>query len=349
MWKKYIKFDCTWARSGPETLRRLTTFLCLVALLSFVVLPAGAVMADTQGAAPTDPALVEKIKKSNDECYACHSEQGLAHLPRTDIDVQKLREFIHDPKQFDDSNHAGMECKVCHGEAYKLFPHPADAREKISLCEECHAQKSLRVEKQFAKSVHAINLSEKFTCLTCHDPHVYKVAQKIGDPRKIVAQDNAMCFDCHNSDLRYAEFAGALPKQKKRPDLDTLHEWLPNTRLHWSAVRCIECHTPVSTVKSLATSHEILAKDKAEKNCVTCHSQDTALATRLYRYAAETSGADLGFANSGILGSAYVIGATRNPGVDTVVIAVFGLLLAGLLAHGVIRILASLTRRGRKS
>jgi hypothetical protein len=328
-------------------------FFAALMLTMFIVLPAltadFATAESTQGAAPSDPALIEKIKKSNAECYACHSEQGLAHLPRTDIDVQKLRQFIHDPAQFDNSNHAGMECKVCHGEAYKLFPHPADAREKISLCEECHAQKSLRVEKQFAKSVHAVNLSEKFTCLTCHDPHIYKVAQKIGDPRQIVAQDNAMCIDCHNSDLRYMEFSGALPSKKARLDLISLHGWLPNPLLHWKAVRCIECHTPVSTVKSLATSHEILAKDKAEKNCVTCHSQDTALAARLYRFAAENQGADLGFVNSAILDSAYVIGATRNPWVDNLVIAVFGLLLAGLLAHGAIRILMSLTRRGSKS
>jgi len=305
--------------------------------------------ADVKGAAPSDPALVEKIRASNAECYACHTEQGLKTPPRADMDLAKLRGFLHDPKQFDGSNHAGMECIVCHGQGYKGFPHAAEAKKSISDCGECHANKALRVETQFKDSVHAKNLADKFTCQTCHDPHVYKVASKVGDPRKIVAQDNAMCVDCHNSDLRFSAFSASLTPKKARPDLDALHDWLPNTRLHWSAVRCIECHTPVSPVKSLAMSHEILAKDKAEKNCVTCHSQESALATRLYRYAAVNAGADLGFSNSAILGSAYVVGATRNPTIDRVVIGLFGLTVLGLLGHGAVRIVMALIRRRRSS
>lgn len=305
--------------------------------------------ADVKGTAPTDPALIEKIRTSNAECYACHTVQGVKAPPRADMDLDKLRRFVHDPAQFDASNHAGMECSVCHGQGFKVFPHAADARKAISECGECHATKALRIETQFDASVHAKTLKDKFTCQTCHDPHVYRVASKVGDPRKIVAQDNAMCVDCHNSDLRFSEFTEALTPKKARPDLDALHGWLPNARLHWSAVRCIECHTPVSPVKSLATSHEVLAKDKAEKNCVTCHSQDSALATRLYRYASTNVGADLGFANPGVLGSAYVIGATRNPLIDRAVIGLFGLTVLGLLGHGAVRIVMALIRRRRAS
>jgi len=242
-----------------------------------------------------------------------------------------------------------MECSVCHGQGFKVFPHASDAKKAISECGECHAQKALRVETQFDASVHAKNLKDKFTCQTCHDPHVYRVASKVGDPRKIVAQDNAMCVDCHNSDLRFAQFTAAMTPKKVRPDLDTLHDWLPNTRLHWSAVRCIECHTPVSPVKSLATSHEVLPKDKAEKNCVTCHSQDSALTARLYRYASTNVGTDLGFANAGVLGSAYVVGATRNPLIDRAVIGLFGLTVLGLLGHGAVRLVMALIRRRRAS
>lgn len=313
------------------------------------VSPGMADAADTKGAAPTDPALIEKIRASNAECHACHSAQGLKTPPRPDMDLAALAKYVHDPKQFDGSNHAGMECKVCHGQGYVAFPHAREARKSISECGECHATKALRVETQFKVSIHAKNLESKFTCQTCHDPHVYRVASKVGDPRRIVAQDNAMCVDCHNSDLRYGAFSAALPTKKARPDLDALHGWLPNARLHWSAVRCIECHTPISPVKSLGMSHEIQSKDKAEKNCVTCHSQDSALATRLYRYAAANVGSDLGFANAQMLGSAYVVGATRNPPIDRVVIGLFGLTVLGLLGHGAVRVVMALIRRGRAS
>jgi hypothetical protein len=302
-----------------------------------------------KGAAPTDPALVEKIRKSNAECIGCHTEAALKNPPRPDMNLAKLKDALMDPALFDKSNHAGMECKVCHGQAYAAYPHDQDARRLISTCSECHAQKSLRIEMQFDASVHAKNLKDKFTCQTCHDPHIYKVAQKLGDPHQIVAQDNAMCLDCHNSDLRFAEFGITLAPKKARPDIDQIHAWLPNTKLHWSAVRCIECHTPESPTRSLAVSHEIVAKDKAEKNCVACHSQKTALRTRLYRHLAETEAADYGFVNSAVMGSAYVIGATRNTYVDLAALWLVGLTAAGIAGHGAIRLLLALIRRRRSS
>ncbi|TBW33791.1 hypothetical protein EYW49_19525 [Siculibacillus lacustris] len=331
-------------------MKSVTQSLFAFAVLAGVAVSgASAFAAEVKGAAPSDPALVEKIRQSNAACYGCHTEQGLKAPPRADLDLEKLRQLVHDPAQFDASNHAGMECTVCHGQGYKAFPHAAGAKQSISECGECHATKALRIETQFEASVHAKNFKEQFTCRTCHDPHAFRVAAKLGDPHKIVAQDNAMCVGCHNSDLRFALFSASVTPQKVRPDLDTLHAWLPNTRLHWQAVRCIECHTPTSPVKSLGMSHEILGKDKAEKNCVTCHSQETALATRLYRFAAENGTADLGFANAAILDSAYVVGATRNPIVDRTVGVLFGLTVAVLLGHGALRIALALIRRRRSS
>lgn len=326
---------------------RIVLAALLAILAALVVTP---VAGQTKGAAPSDPALVAKIRASNAECYACHSEAGLGEQsrkspPRADLDLAKLRAFIHDPKQFDGSNHAGMECRICHGQGYVAFPHAPEAKAQISECGECHASKSLRVEQQFEASVHAKNLKDKFTCTTCHNPHVYRVAAKLGDPKKIVRQDNQMCVDCHNSDLRWAAFSKSLTPSKPRPDLDALHDWLPNVRLHWAAVRCVECHTPASSVKSLGISHQIQAKDKAEKNCVACHSQQAQLAARLYRYAAETGAGDLGFSNPNMLGSAYVVGATRNPALDRIIGALLLLTTLGVLAHGALRALAALKRR----
>lgn len=320
-----------------------------VAPLLAVLLLAWPAAAQTKGAIPTDPALVEKIQKSNAECIACHTEGALKAPPRADMDLEKLRDALVDPALFATSNHAGMECKVCHGQGYAAFPHDTGAKALISTCGECHAQKSMRIETQYEKSIHAQHLKDKFTCQTCHDPHVYKVAAKLGDPRRIVSQDNAMCLDCHNSDLRFASFGMTLTPVKRRPDIDTIHAWLPNTRLHWQAVRCVECHTPVSPTKSLGLSHEIVGKDKAEKNCVACHTRQTALSTRLYRHLAEQETEQLGFVNSVMLRSAYIVGATRNVHLDTAALWLFGLTVAGLGAHGVIRLVLTVIRRRRAS
>jgi hypothetical protein len=105
----------------------------------------------------------------------------------------------------------------------------------------------------------------------------------------------------------------------------------------------------VSTHSKLALSHEILDKEKAERNCVSCHSQDTALRMRLYRHVAQEETNELGFLNSAVLGDAYVIGATRNVYLDKLALWLTGLTLAAIGLHAGIRILSGLYRRWRKS
>ena len=292
------------------------------------------------------PELLEKIRKSNNECFACHSEEGLKNPPKSaeGMDLAKLRTLIHDPKIFNGSNHGLMECKQCHGTGYAAFPHDAEAKQNISPCEECHAVKVMRIEQQFDASVHAKNLKDKFTCTTCHSPHVDLIASKLIDPHKIVAQDNRHCLDCHDSDEKFSKFAPQDEKtslKKQRPDIDSIHAWLPNTRLHWQAVRCVECHTPPA--KTL--SHEIVNKEKAEKKCLACHSTDSSLKTRLYRHLVKEEQQRLGFANSVILSNSYVLGATRHPLLDRLLMFAFGAMLVGLLVHGLVRIISSIIRR----
>jgi hypothetical protein len=86
-------------------------------------------------------------------------------------------------------------------------------------------------------------------------------------------------------------------------------------------------------------SHQILAKDQAEKDCLTCHSANSTLKTRLYRHLVKEEQEKLGFANSVILSSSYVLGATRHPVLDTLVLGAFAAMLLGLLAHGLGRFL----------
>ncbi|MCU7884239.1 MAG: cytochrome c3 family protein [Candidatus Thiodiazotropha sp. (ex Lucinoma annulata)] len=329
-----------WIRFRPIEL------LILVVAVFLAWTPA---LAQTFGAPPKDLETQKMVNQWNGECIACHTEQGVKFPPRPGMDLEKLGEALMDPFLYEKSQHTGMACKTCHGKGYVEYPHTVGAQAKILDCDECHAQLAFRVKAQFDNSVHAKNLSDHFSCNTCHDPHIDRLASELGDPQQIVEQDNGKCLECHNSDLKFAEYGGSLPKKKARPDIDAIHEFLPNTQRHWEAVRCVECHTPESTHSKLALSHEILNKDKAQRDCVTCHSQDTALRTRLYRHVAQEETQKMGFLNSAVLGDVYVIGATRNIYLDRLALWIVGLILAGVALHGFLRILTSLFRRGRSS
>ncbi|MBS0345939.1 MAG: hypothetical protein JSR69_05700 [Proteobacteria bacterium] len=291
---------------------------------------------------PPTPEDLTKIKTANAECLSCHSEAGLKKLPKEGLDVKKLRNYLVDLDTYTGSDHGQMACSKCHGDGYDKHPHAAKAKEGLSECQDCHARKAMRIERQFDKSVHAENLSDSFTCATCHDAHVMTLASKLRDPHKIVAQDNKICLDCHDSDLAFAKIA---PEKKKRPPIDEIHSWLPNTRLHWQAVRCIECHTP--TEDKLSLSHEIQNKDKAEKKCATCHSANTSLNARLYRHLAKEEQNKYGFLNSVILSNSYVVGATRNPSIDWIVIGLFVATVLGVIGHGLVRIITTRMRRSK--
>lgn len=300
-----------------------------------------------QAADAPAPELLEKVRRANAECLACHSEAGVKNPPRPGMDLARLRQTVVDPEIFKGADHGNMECRQCHSQVYNAYPHPENAQENLSPCEECHAARVMKIERQFDKSVHAKNLKEKMTCTTCHNVHEMTVAAKLGDPHKIVAQDNKICLDCHDSDLTFSKFAPeeSDPRlgsgKKRRPAIDDIHEWLPNTRLHWQAVRCVECHTPADKIQS----HQVLDKEKAERKCATCHSASSSLNTRLYRHLAKEEQNRYGFLNSIILSNTYVLGATRHPVLDAVLIGAFGLTVAGVLGHGALRILMAFLRR----
>ena len=319
---------------------RWMLWLAVLFLGTGMLSPAGA---QDKAAPGISAEQVERNRKANQECFACHSEAGLHKLPKEGLDVKKLRGLLQSPEVFGQSDHQRLACTKCHNEGYDEHPHEANARESTSTCTDCHSKKANLIEKQFEKSVHA-DLADKISCPTCHNPHLMRVADKLIDPRKIVAQDNRVCLGCHDSDEQFARFA---PDKKQRPLIDDIHHWLPNTRLHWKAVRCVDCHTPLVPAGEMI-SHQILGKEKAEKNCLICHSADSQLKTRLYRHLAKEEQQKLGFTNSIILSNAYVLGATRHPLLDTLVLGAFAAMLLGLLAHGLGRIVARILQRRKK-
>lgn len=295
-----------------------------------------------QTATKIAPAELARIGQSNAQCLACHSEAGLHSLDRTDVDKAALAVLQVDPEAFRKSNHGNVECLACHVTGFKEFPHAAAAKKQINWCDECHTRQFLRIEDQFSKSVHAKKAKEQpgsFTCVTCHDPHVFLKASHFSTTRQAVSQDNAMCLQCHASDQRFAQLS-----QEARPNLDKIHDWLPNTPLHWAAVRCVECHTPVP---QSILSHEIVPAERAEKNCVSCHSANSTLRVRLYRHLVEEERETVGFINSVILNEAYVIGATRNRYLDMAFGLVAAVVVGGIGLHGLARFVAGLRRRRR--
>ena len=319
-------------------MKRLGRFLIALAVLAVL---SAAVAAQDKPAAVISPEQLAKIRAGNDECFACHSTAGITHPQKPDLDLKRLRGLVRDADAFYGSDHQRLSCTKCHNEGYDEHPHAADAREMTSTCADCHDKTATAVSKQFDRSVHAKNLADTFTCTTCHDPHLMRQAAKLGDPHKIVAQDNRVCLGCHDSDESFARFA---PEKKSRPLIDEIHDWLPNARAHWKAVRCVECHTP-AVAASEPISHHILDKDQAERKCLSCHSADSSLKARLYRHLVGEERERLGFANSVILANSYVLGATRHALLDTLLMIAFGAMLVGLLAHGIGRIVARLRQR----
>ena len=315
---------------------------CLGRLAACLSLVLSASLVYAEGSGPTPEAL-EKARIANAKCLECHAEDALMNPPLGLLDQEKLSEVVLDPGSYKGSVHGRLACTRCHTDGYTDYPHAANAKESTSVCSDCHSKKTRNIEPEFEKSVHAKHLKSTFTCLNCHDPHVMRVAANLVDPAKIVDQDNRVCLGCHDSDERFAKFA---PARKTRPAIDEIHSWLPNTRLHWKHVRCVECHTPLSKEDRL--SHEIVNKSKAEKRCVNCHNADSTLKARLYRHLASEEHQKYGFLNSVFLGTSYVVGATRNQVLDTIVIALVIITLIGSLVHGLLRIIAARLRRSKQ-
>ena len=287
------------------------------------------------------PGADDQTREANAQCLACHSEAGLKNPPRPDMHMEGLANHLISADRFVKSVHGEEACKDCHGEPYTQYPHQANARYQIKMCPECH--KSAKREKvpEFQTTLHFKNHPYNFGCTSCHNPHTLQKAKTLGSEKKVVAQDNGMCRDCHDSEQRFAQFT-----TRERPDLEEAHKFLPNPELHWKSVRCVDCHTPAK--EGGGTSHAILGKDKAERDCSVCHNATSSLRVRLYRHFAEQGTFQkAGFINTPLLKEAYVVGATRNTWLDLASWILTAAVVVGCVGHGLARWIAGLLRRRR--
>lgn len=286
----------------------------------------------------------------NAKCLKCHASETLKLLdPVSGI----VKDFHVDPTVFAKSNHKNLECKVCHGEGLEKWPH-TDSLRKDLTCITCHGEnsifvkenptyedkfagvKAIEIHKEFEKSFHFKKFGDDFSCFSCHDPHEFKRDRSTSKTK--IKQDNEMCMSCHVSDKNRGVFA-----DREFPSVENAHNWLPDPEIHWETVRCIDCHT---SYEAPNLSHNILPAEKAVKDCESCHTKNTILMTKLYKYEHQEAVNKNGFVNGVLLNNAYVIGSTRNDFLDNLSIILFILVVLGLVTHGSIRFIA--VKKGRK-
>lgn len=292
-------------------------------------------------------------------CLACHvgaNQHMLDGKPNqsssSTIDIAKFRE----------ADHGKLECSECHTKGFDIFPHRAA---KTETCMGCHPRKEEhaaddkpyefdRIREEFEQTVHfteyqhadekccgtatknqlpgtsparsdreAITASERFTCEHCHEPHYFKATRRITQPHFIRANDNGPCLHCH------MDGSSVTLRDPATPNLLEAHAYLPHAKLHIDGTRCIDCHTTVTK----AVTHDLPEGKAADQGCNTCHSIDSVLLRRLYRYA-ELREPKLGFSNSRMLEDAYVMGANRNLWTDVLAYFLISMSFVLVFIHG---------------
>ncbi|MDA3942046.1 MAG: cytochrome c3 family protein [Bacteroidetes bacterium] len=312
----------------------------LILLLVFCSLMSTQLSATTGVNMEDEPASLE----TNKLCFSCHANSIYQYENEFTgkIDRKAMNpNFIYNPDDFYRGVHRHFACTDCHSPDYESFPHASELRlEEMYQCIDCHggdptyAQFNFEaIEEEFHKSVHSTRHDESFNCWMCHNPHSYRTMTH-GDNKiaEIVEYHNQTCISCHeNNSVKFQRISDTI-----KPALEIIHEFLPNFELHFSAVRCIECHT--GTKDTMWVAHNILPKENAVKKCVECHSNSTMLISKLYKYQNIEARKNRGTFNAVLLNEAYVIGANRNIYLNIISAILFGLTLIGVAVHVFFRI-----------
>jgi hypothetical protein len=281
--------------------------------------------------------LVNDYVDDNEECFRCHGESKY-ELPNKETGRIVTRHMCRDHmilrKDFYSSNHKSFACLDCHSYEYKDFPHPLEPRlEKPFECIDCHGGDPAyasyhfeEIEKEFKQSVHYLANPEEFTCWKCH-PHSYHISiRNTENLEATIAYDNSICLSCHGN---FDEFE--LLTDREGINIIQTHSWLPNQALHFSKVRCIECHTKIND--SILVAHLVLPKEKAVRRCNECHSKNSLLMATLYKFQSKEARSEYGFLNAVVINNAYVIGANRNYFLNVISVFIFAMTFLGIVVH----------------
>lgn len=297
--------------------------------------------------AEIDTAKVNEVKA----CLKCHSENYFTFFnTSTDEEEKKIMgdKYKIPRDDFHKGVHNSFACTDCHSPEMSEYPHVPDAKMEMKYsCLDCHGEDEDYAKFHFdeigvevEESVHAKSFGKQFKCESCHSPHTYKLKfsnQKNNLP-KVIQSNNNTCLDCHDNAKEYQFFS-----EEKNPDIEEAHKWLPNQKLHFKKVRCLECHTEYKD--SIPTfAHKILPKEDAVKKCVECHSINSMLTNTLYKYNNIKARSEMGFYNSVILNDAYVIGANRSVVLNILSGLLFGLTFLGIIVHIIFRLIYKRTK-----
>jgi len=301
---------------------------------------------DTPAVRPTDLRVTPESACEGDEidaryCNRCHA--ATEQIDAVFGDYWRAEDLLIDPAKFADSSHAELDCLDCHAFTWPFFPHPEGSYAADLSCLDCHRARRLHgrfdfdeITRQFERSIHVRKLRGRFSCDSCHDPHVFAAADENSEIRAVVQSSNEACTRCHASRTLFSELT-----DRKFPLLETSHDWLPRPELHWKHVRCVECHTPDET----KFSHEVQSAESSGRFCEKCHSKDSVLLSKLYRHRVNENKERYGFTNSIVFNDAYIIGMTRNEVMDRLFSILLAVVVLFVVGHAVLRAVAARRRK----
>ena len=281
----------------------------------------------------------------NEVCFKCHSGARYEYEnPETGKIMRRLMPMdkILSREVYYMSVHKNFSCTDCHSYDFNTFPHPAELIfEEHPACIDCHGGDEAfaqyhfeEIEVEYQASVHYGHEGDGFSCWKCHDPHGYvPTVRRSDDFSEIVNFANDMCLSCHTNFDRYQ-----LLTDHGELDIVQTHEWLPNQALHFTKVRCIECHTQIND--TILVAHLLLPKSEAVQRCTECHSQNTRLMETLYKFKSREQRKS-GFFNGIIINESYVIGANRNEYLSIISFIILAGTFFGIGIHVFFRILNS--------
>lgn len=279
----------------------------------------------------------------NHKCFKCHGHKFFSfYNPVTEKKVYKRMNpfYVIDSVAYKNSNHRVLECTDCHDWGYTKFPHDGKLQmQPMPSCLDCHEGDDVtakfhfsEIKKEFDASVHK-KMYPNFRCSMCHDPHKYLVtARRDKNIKQVIIYDNEMCLSCHSEFVNYKVLSDSAPK-----NITVFHDWLPNQKVHFQNVRCLDCHVKVENDSMV--DHQILPKSQAVRNCVKCHSKNTILMASLYKFQSRQSRSEIGFLNATILNNSYIISANRNPFLNKISLIFFGLVVLIIIIHAILRII----------
>ena len=322
-----------------------------VIILAFNLPDASSLYADARqkGALEPEEVIIDisgfDNAEDNEACFQCHGQAKYSYMNTEQdrmVHARMYQELIISRNKYYTSVHRSFACTDCHSYDYTTFPHPGSLRmEFMYTCLDCHGDDELsapyhflEIDEEFSASVHSEEIDEEFTCWMCHNPHSYKPTARASDNvQETIIYNNTICLDCHSDYRRFG-----ILTDRKRPNLIESHDWIPNQELHIAAVRCIECHTERNN-DSVLVAHKILPKEQAVKNCKECHSTNPELLAQLYQYQASEVRSEDGFFRGITTSDSIVIGASRNGTLNLISLILFGGVVAGVLFHGLLRII----------